>query len=325
MKRKLAIVTGAAGFIGSVLVQKLHEAGWEKIIGIDDFTNRAKEKNFISKPLTDIVPREKVDDFLSQYSKDVAVVFHMGARTDTMEKNTAVFDHLNVLSSKKWWNFCTDESIPLIYASSAATYGNGEHGFDDAHEKVPLLKPLNPYGQSKQKFDLWALDQWRKPPFWYGLKFFNVFGPNEYHKNKMASVIFHAFHQVNSTGRIKLFRSHRADFGDGMQARDFIYVKDVVDVMRFLFEKLPENGIYNVGTGKARTFLDLAHAIFKALNKKIQIDFIDTPEEIRSTYQYFTEAKVDKLRKAGYCKEFYTLEDAVHEYVTQYLIPERYV
>jgi ADP-L-glycero-D-manno-heptose 6-epimerase len=324
MKRKWVVVTGAAGFIGSVLVKKLYDEGLEFIIGIDDFTNKAKEKNILSKPFKETIQREKVEDFLNKFGHEVSFVFHIGARTDTTEKNEAVFNTLNLLPSKMWWTYCSDEGIPLVYASSAATYGNGEHGFDDNHEIIPLLKPLNPYGQSKQNFDLWALQQFRKPPKWYGLKFFNVFGPNEYHKGRMASVVFHAYHQIRETGKIRLFRSHRPDFKDGEQARDFIFVKDVVDVIAFLYEHLPQEGIYNVGTGQARTFLDLAHAIFSALHEKPTIEFIDTPEDIRETYQYFTEARMEKLRKAGYTKPFTSLEKAVADYVTNYLIPGKY-
>ena len=222
------------------------------------------------------------------------------------------------------WTICSSFQIPLIYASSAATYGMGEYGYIDDHKIIEQLKPLNPYGESKNNFDKWALQQPLQPPFWAGLKFFNVYGPNEYHKSRMASVIFHTFNQVNKNGNVKLFRSHNPDFKDGMQLRDFVYVKDLVNVIRFLMENKPLSGIYNLGTGKARAFLDLAKATFKAMNVFENIDFIDTPEDIRDKYQYFTEAKMEKLRSAGYNQAFYTLEEGVTDYVKNYLIPNKF-
>jgi ADP-L-glycero-D-manno-heptose 6-epimerase len=223
------------------------------------------------------------------------------------------------------WEACSAFQIPLVYASSAATYGMGEHGYTDSHTIVSSLRPLNPYGESKNNFDIWALQQTTAPPFWAGMKFFNVYGPNEYHKSRMASVIFHAFKQIRETGGMKLFRSHRTGFADGMQMRDFIYVKDVVDVLYFMMQHKPENGLYNLGTGKARPFVHLAQSVFKALNIKEQIQFIDTPEDIRDKYQYFTEADMDKLHKiANYSAPFYSLEEGVYEYVTQYLNEKKY-
>jgi ADP-L-glycero-D-manno-heptose 6-epimerase len=200
----------------------------------------------------------------------------------------------------------------------------GEHGYHDDHELVEKLKPLNPYGESKNEFDKWVLKQTSFPPFWAGLKFFNVYGPNEYHKGRMASVIFHAFYQIKETGKVKLFRSHHPQFKDGEQLRDFIYVKDVVDVIHFLMEQKPPSGLYNVGTGKARTFLDLAKSTFSALDLKPKIELIDTPADIRDKYQYFTEADMSKLRKAGYKKPFTTLEKGIDDYVKNYLLPEKY-
>jgi ADP-L-glycero-D-manno-heptose 6-epimerase len=214
--------------------------------------------------------------------------------------------------------------LPLIYASSAATYGGGEHGFDDSHALVPKLRPLNPYGWSKQQFDLWALEQAAAPPFWAGLKFFNVYGPNEYHKGRMASVIYHAFHQIQQTGKLRLFRSHRDEYADGEQLRDFVYVKDLTAVVRFLLTQAAPSGLYNLGTGQARSFNDLGRAVFASLDREPVIEYIDTPADIRAAYQYFTEAKMAKLRRAGYGHDFTSLETGVTDYVREYLRLKRY-
>lgn len=320
----MIVVTGAAGFIGSCLIGSLIEKGFKHIIAVDDFSKKEKAGNFIDKPIQEFTEREKFFEWLDQHAKEVEFIFHIGARTDTTEFNMAVFDELNTGYSMSVWNACSKYGIPLVYASSAATYGLGELGYADNHEIVNDLKPLNPYGVSKNDFDKWALAQESAPPFWAGMKFFNVYGPNEYHKSRMASVIFHAYHQINETGRVKLFRSHRPDFEDGGQLRDFIYVKDVVSVLIFMLENKPESGLYNLGTGKARTFLDLAKATFTACDKKTIIDFVDTPADIRDKYQYFTEANMAKLKNAGYTKEFYSLEEGVNDYVRNYLIPEKY-
>ncbi|MCX6268094.1 MAG: ADP-glyceromanno-heptose 6-epimerase, partial [Bacteroidetes bacterium] len=273
------------------------------------------------------IDRREFFTWLVTHAKDVAFVFHIGARTDTTEFNTAVFDELNLNYSKKIWNACAEYGIPLVYASSAATYGDGSLGYSDTDNSlIQRLKPLNPYGVSKNEFDLWALQQTSAPPRWYGLKFFNVFGPNEYHKGRMASVVFHAFNQADrrknsqTDGKVRLFRSHHPDYRDGEQLRDFIYVKDVTDVLYFFMLTKAESGIYNLGTGQARTFLDLATAVFTALNIPPSIEFIDTPLDIRDKYQYFTEAKMEKLRAAGYSKPFHTLETAIAEYVQAYLM-----
>lgn len=232
---------------------------------------------------------------------------------------------MNVNYTQEIWKACTRFAIPLIYASSAATYGLGEHGYDDSHDVVHELHPLNPYGHSKNDVDKWILEQTEQPPFWAGLKFFNVYGPNEYHKGRMASVIFHAFNQIKEKGSMKLFRSHNPNYTDGGQLRDFVYVKDVVDVCLFLMENKPESGIYNLGSGKARTFLDLAKNTFKNLHLTESIEFIDTPEDIRDKYQYFTEANMTKLKKAGYSKPFHSLEEGIEDYVTNYLVTGKYL
>jgi ADP-L-glycero-D-manno-heptose 6-epimerase len=316
----MIIVTGAAGFIGSCLVGKLNQLGFSEIILVDDFSKTLKSPNLAQKHYAEKVERSVLFNWLALYTKRIDFVFHIGARTDTTEFNMAVFDELNLNFSKKVWQFCCENSVPLVYASSAATYGDGSLGYDDRDRNLSFgLQPLNPYGVSKNDFDKWALQQDKTPPRWYGMKFFNVFGPNEYHKGRMASVVFHAFNQIRETGSMRLFRSHNPAYKDGGQLRDFIYVKDVIDVLTFLMENPANSGIYNLGTGKARTFLDLARGVFAALDLKPSIDFIDTPLDIRDKYQYFTEAKMDKLHKAGYGKPFYLLETAIKDYVGQYL------
>ena len=251
-------------------------------------------------------------------------IFHIGARTDTAEFDRTLLQKLNTDYSREIWKRCVDYQIPLVYASSAATYGLGELGYDDDHKFIPRLKPLNPYGESKNDFDKWAIAQEKKPFFWAGLKFFNVYGPNEYHKGRMASVILHAYNQINQTGRMNLFRSHNPDFRDGEQKRDFIYMKDVVDVCYFLMHHRRNPGIYNLGTGQARTFLDLTRAVFQALEKAEEIEFVDTPVDIRDKYQYFTEAKMEKLQDIGYSDPFTSLEDGVRDYVQSYLSSRNY-
>ncbi len=317
----MIVITGALGFIGSCLVQKLNEQGHlQDLCVVDDFYKSHKEINLHNKFIREWIHRDIFIEILGKMPSQVEMVFHLGARTDTTEKDSAIFDELNVAYSKRIWEICTKYQIPLIYASSAATYGDGQLGYRDDHDIVDQLQPLNPYGVSKNDFDHWALQQEKQPPFWAGLKFFNVYGPNEYHKNRMASVIFHAHRQIRETGGLKLFRSHRPDFKDGEQKRDFVYVKDVVDVCYYLYKnQQAESGLYNVGTGEARTFKDLGASVFQALDLDININFIDTPEDIRDTYQYFTEADISKLRVAGFDQKFHSLEDGVKDYVQHYL------
>ncbi|HRF82300.1 MAG TPA: ADP-glyceromanno-heptose 6-epimerase, partial [Flavobacteriales bacterium] len=264
----MIIVTGAAGFIGSALIGVLLRAGWQDIVAVDDFSRADKAPNLEGKKLSAKVERSEFFTWLDKNEKLVQFIFHLGAKTDTTLFDKAIFDELNVRYSQRMWQACVKYGIPLVYASSAATYGGGELGYSDADDTLPYkLKPLNPYGDSKNDFDKWALAQAEKPFFWAGLKFFNVYGPNEYHKGRMASVVFHAFNQIGATGGMKLFRSHRPDFKDGEQLRDFVYVKDLCQVCMFLMEHRKSSGLYNLGSGKARTFLDLARATFSALGK----------------------------------------------------------
>ena len=315
----MIVVTGAAGFIGSCLVNKLNNQGFKDIAVVDDFSDYRKNLNLANKTFLKKLDRERLFAWLEENHKQVRFVFHIGARTDTTEFDKSVFDRLNLNYSKDVWKACSRFDLPLVYASSAATYGAGEHGYSDDHALVEKLKPLNPYGESKHEFDKWVLGQVDKPPFWAGLKFFNVFGPNEYHKGRMASVVYHAFQKIRGSGHMELFRSHHPDYRDGEQLRDFIYVKDVVRVCIYLMLHPRLTGIFNLGTGKARTFADLATATFEALGNKPDIRFVDTPEDIRDKYQYFTEARMEKLRTAGYTRPFFTLEEGIQDYVQGYL------
>lgn len=320
----MIIVTGAAGFIGSCLISRLNADNFNYIVAVDDFSNLEKNKNLEGKKIKERVHRDNFFEWLDKNYELVEFVFHIGARTDTTEFDKSIFDRLNVNYSKQVWNACARYQLPLVYASSAATYGLGEHGYDDNEFIIPSLKPLNPYGDSKNEFDIWALQQEQQPFFWAGLKFFNVYGPNEYHKGRMASVIFHAFHQIRKTGKMKLFKSHIPEFNDGEQMRDFVYVKDLVEVIIFLMHERDHSGIYNLGSGKARTFKDLARNTFAALNQAEVIEFIDTPADIRNKYQYFTQANMAKLVQIGYTRPFTSLEEGIKDYVQQYLLPEKY-
>jgi ADP-L-glycero-D-manno-heptose 6-epimerase len=326
----MIVVTGSAGFIGSCLVTKLNNKGIKDILLVDDFSSVEKNKNILNKSYSFKIDRKVFFEWLKENHSQVEIIFHIGARTDTTEFNMEVFDELNLNYSKQLWNGCTTYRIPMIYASSAATYGDGSLGYDDDLSLINRLQPLNPYGISKNEFDKWVLLQKSQPPRWFGLKFFNVYGPNEYHKGRMASVVYHAFQQVLNQGSVnepesvRLFRSHNPGYKDGEQLRDFIYVKDVVDVLYFLMNQQTGSGIYNLGTGTARTFIDLVNSVFNALNKSPKIEFIDTPADIRDKYQYFTEAKMERLRSLGYSKPFYSLEKGIEEYIQGYLVNSIY-
>jgi len=321
----MIVVTGAAGFIGSCLVSWLLKAGYKDIIAVDDFSREDKLPNLAGKSILDQVNRQVfIKEWFGRHAPNVQAVFHLGARTDTTEQSTAIFDSLNLNYSKAVWKVCTEHQIPMIYASSAATYGDGTLEYLDNHELPFQLQPLNPYGISKNDFDKWALQQTETPPNWYGMKFFNVYGPNEYHKGRMASVVLHCYRQIVETGGMKLFRSHRPDFEDGEQQRDFIYVTDVLRVCQHLLERLPENGLYNVGNGLARSFYELAATTFRAMGRSPNISFIDTPEDIRATYQYYTQAEMEKFHNTGFSRGMVNIEDGIYEYVKEYLVKGRY-
>ena len=324
------VVTGAAGFIGSCLVGFLNDAGYKNLILVDDFSYEKKEPNLAGKDFTIKIEREKFFDWLQNEKPKIEFIYHIGARTDTTEFDYSVHEHLNVEYSKKVWNYCSENNIPLVYASSAATYGAGALGYKDDEAIIENLKPLNAYGVSKNEFDKWALKQQSSPPAWAGLKFFNVYGPNEYHKARMASVIFHSYNQIIEKGFVKLFKSHKKEFNDGEQLRDFIYIKDVLEICFWFLEcwqKDPATfitGIYNVGTGNARSFNDLVKATFSGLDRKPEIEYIDMPEDIRNTYQYYTQADMQKIHDAGYNENMFSLEEGVDDYVRNYLSQKKY-
>ncbi len=338
------VVTGAAGFIGSCMVEYLNENGYTNLIIVDDFGVEEKRRNWENKQFIEVIERHSFFEWLDIHQPKIDCIIHLGARTDTTEFDYAVHQELNVEYSQNIWQYCTENNIPLIYASSAATYGGGEFGYDDKHELPFALQPLNPYGVSKNEFDKWAIEQTEKPPFWAGLKFFNIYGPNEYHKGRMASVIWHSFNQIKKDGLVKLFKSHNPNYKDGEQLRDFVYVKDLVKVMLWMMEQTiidnresqeqnlqltnPDSrlssGIYNLGTGTARSFYDLVAATFKGLDLEPNIEFIAMPIDIRDTYQYFTEANMQKLHNAGYTETFYTLEAGVDDYVRNYLSANKF-
>jgi ADP-L-glycero-D-manno-heptose 6-epimerase len=316
----MIVITGAAGFIGSCVVGKLNSEGHTDLILVDDFSKIEKDSNLIGKQYIKKFDRKHFLSISPKYGIDFFI--HIGARTDTTETNKEIFDELNLNYSKSIWYHCVKNNIPLIYISSAATYGDGKLGYNDQDDSLSYkLKPLNFYGESKNDFDKWVLEQTETPPNWYGLKLFNVFGPNEYHKGRMASVVYHAYKQAKETNKIKLFKSHNPNFGNGEQLRDFIYVKDVIDVIFWLTENTPKSGIYNVGSGRARSFSSLVDAVCSTIDSddKIEIEFIDMPEDIKDKYQYFTQANINKLRSVGYTKPFFSLEEAIDDYIQNYL------
>lgn len=327
----MIIVTGAAGFIGSCLISRLNKENFNAIVAVDNFDNPENNKNLLGKRIFKKIEIDIFFTWLDDNIEEVEFIFHIGAVTDTAEFDKELLRNLNTDFTKKVWEKCLNYQLPLVYASSAATYGLGELGYNDNEELIADLKPLNPYGESKNEFDKWAVGQEKAPLFWTGLKFFNVYGPNEYHKGRMASVVFHAFNQIQKTGEMKLFRSHNPEFKDGEQLRDFIYVIDVVEACMFFMHHRKDSGIYNLGSGKARSFLDLTRAVFNALNIPASpagghenISFIDTPEDIRDKYQYFTEARMDKLRSIGFDYKFHSLEEGIKDYVKNYLINGKY-
>lgn len=320
----MKVITGVAGFIGSCVLSRFNQEGIKDVVIVDDFSREERKNNYKDKQYSLAIERESFPLWLSDNADKVDFVIHLGARSDTTEKDWNVLLKLNLGYSQTLWKICADNSIPFIYASSAATYGDGSNGYSDDLSIIDQLQPLNLYGRSKQDFDIWQLQQEKRPPFWAGLKFFNVYGPNEYHKGRMASVVMHAFNQIKENGRVALFKSHKEGFKDGEQLRDFVYVKDVVDVILFLMKKQPQSDIYNIGTGTARSFYDLVKNIFVALNKDVAVDFIPMPMDIREKYQYYTCANIDKLKTVGYTKQFSSIEEGVKDYVLNYLREHKY-
>lgn len=319
----MIIVTGAAGFIGSVIAQSLFRQGAKELILVDKFSKLEKWKNISGINFKEFIDRDLFLDKLEKGELGTPeVVIHMGACTDTTEFNMDFLLKQNYEYSKRLFLWCHSKNVRFIYASSASIYGDGSKGFNDLDHLTLEMEPLNPYGFSKLIFDRWLINN-KFSNSVVGLRFFNVFGPNEYHKDKMSSIIYRSFPMAKKEGVVRLFRSYKKDFVDGGQLRDFIYIKDVVKVVDFVLANKKVNGIFNLGTGKARTFLDLAYALLDSLGKKRVIEFIDMPEEIRNKYQYFTEADISRLRDAGYKDEFYSLEQSVSDYVQDYLLPGR--
>jgi ADP-L-glycero-D-manno-heptose 6-epimerase len=320
----MIIVTGAAGFIGSCFARKLNQEGFKDLVLVDDFSFESKKGNLDGVEFHIKIDRNLFVQWLKKNTATCQAIVHIGARTDTAEFDVDLLNRLNTAYTKELWNIAVAEGIPFMYASSAATYGLGEQGFADDESSMHLLKPLNPYGQSKLDFDVWALAQKNKPGFWAGFKFFNVYGPNEYHKGRMASVILHAYNQIKQNSKLKLFQSHNPNYKNGEQLRDFVYVKDVVNVLYHFLINRQNSGIYNLGTGKAESFNSLGKAVFEALEIEPVIDYIPTPEDIREKYQYYTCADMEKLIAAGYSQPFTNLHDGTIDYVSNYLSKKAY-
>ena len=314
----MIVITGAAGFIGSYLAGWWADRGRTDLVLVDDFSNDAKRPNWTARRHARRLDRDDAPAALTEMAPDIEAVVHLGARTDTLERDTTLLDRLNTQSTVAWWRFCTEHGIPLLYASSAAVYGNGDLGYGEEAD-LDALAPLNAYGQSKLDADRHVLDQEAAPPLRAGVRLFNVYRPNEYHKGRMASVVLHATRQARSNGVVKLFRSHRADCADGEQTRDFVDVRDVARVIDHFVAHRPPSGIYNLGTGTDRSFNDLARAVFTALDIDERIEYFDMPADLRDQYQYHTRADIAKLRAAGYDARFTTLEDGVMRYVRRYL------
>ncbi len=312
----MIILTGGAGFIGSHTLTALNRLYGDDILLVDNVARTAKWKNLVGKSFMQYVHKNRLWSFMDQnMDRAVEAVVHLGACTDTMESD---FDYLfenNVSFSRRIWHFCAERQIPFIYASSAATYGDGRDGFSDDHEKTAIYKPINPYGYSKHLFDLWALKQQDTPPRWYGIKFFNVYGPGESHKGRMASVAHFAIPQALQSGKIRLFKSYRKECADGEQRRDFIFVQDIVDLILYFLNASPPNGLYNAGSGLSRSFNDLANAIFSALKLPQRIEYFDMPESLKDSYQYVTEADMGKLLATGYPYQPLSLEEGIEQYV----------
>ena len=324
----MIVVTGGAGFIGSNLVAGLEDADLGPVSVVDRLGRGEKWKNLRRRDLDELVDPSGLDDFLERRVRDISYVVHMGAISATTETDADLIVDTNIRLSQHIWRWCAQHAVPLIYASSAATYGDGSAGFDDdsSPEALSKLLPMNAYGWSKHAFDRWVIGVVRgnrpRPPQWVGLKFFNVYGPNEHHKGGMSSVVTRAFPDAARGRPVKLFRSHHPDYDDGGQMRDFVYVKDCVDVMIWLMENREVSGLFNLGTGKAQTWVELMGALYAAVDKEMKVRWVDTPEEIRDRYQYFTQAEMGRLREVGYDRPFLRGKEGVDDYVKNYLMKD---
>lgn len=321
----MIIITGGAGMIGSMIAWHINTVlKRDDILIVDRITHPDQWQNLVKRQYVNYLDKDELFDFLST-AKNVEAVIHMGAISATTERDFNKLVQDNIRYSQNLWNWCTEQKVPYFYASSAATYGDGDTGYNDDEGQIEQLRPLNGYGYSKQFFDQWALKQAAKksaPPRWAGFKFFNVYGPNEYHKERMASVAFHTFNQFSETGSMKLFKSHVNGYADGMQLRDFVYVKDAAAVIVHFMQHTTASGIYNIGTGQARAFKDLATAVMTSMGKTPSITYIDMPQDLHGKYQYFTEANMAKLRAVGYTQAFHSLDDGVRDYVQNYLMQQ---
>jgi ADP-L-glycero-D-manno-heptose 6-epimerase len=321
----MIVVTGGAGFIGSAISWQMNKLGRNDIFIVDELGYDEKWKNLVALNFEDFINKDEfINKLESGIKLDIEAIIHMGAISSTTEKNADQLIYNNFEYTKKLAKYCLNNKVRFIYASSAATYGDGSHGFNDEEKLCQTLKPLNMYGYSKNLFDIWAIKQGIIDKI-VGLKYFNVFGPNEYHKGDMRSVVNKAFEQINKTGKVNLFKSRNPNYKDGEQKRDFVYIKDAVEMTLFFLDKKDKNGLYNIGSGKARTWNDLVVALFKALSKTLNIEYIELPEHLAEKYQYFTEAKIEKIKKAGYPLSITSLEDGVTDYVKNFLLPGKYL
>ncbi len=325
----MIIVTGGAGFIGSCLLWKLNEKGHHDILVVDRLRESIKWTNLRNKFISDYLHSDKLFDWLDQNTQPIEAIFHLGACSSTEEKRVDYIMDTNYHFSQKLWLYAVQNKIPFIYASSAATYGGGEHGFDDRDDIPYLMKlnPLNPYAYSKVLFDRWAISQKEKPLNWNGLKFFNVYGPNEAHKGRQASMAYHLFNQVVEGDGLRLYKSYQKEYADGEQVRDFVYVKDVVELIYFFFQHPDFNGIYNVGSGVPNSFNALAKEVINSSGKEgakaTHIEYIDMPTKLKPTYQYYTKANLDKLEKTSCKIKFHSLKEGVEDYVKNYLLVDK--
>lgn len=314
----MIIVTGATGFIGSAIVWELNNRNYKNIIAVDVVRPEARPGMLNKRTYQKFLTHTELWDFLAT-AKDVEAIIHMGACSSTTEMNRDYLRTINTEYTQRLFEWCTENACPLVYASSGAVYGDGTQGFDDQTDPR-FFEPLNPYGESKLNFDVWAIQQAKTPPLWMGLRFFNVYGANEYYKQDMSSVVFKAFRQITVNDSLKLFRSHNSNYEDGKQLRDFVYVKDITRwIMEIVIDKKGYSGIYNMGYGQARTWLDLANAVFSELGKSAKIEWTDVPENLRARYQYFTQAKMDRFLSMGFSRPQWTLEDGIKDYVHTYL------